>query len=295
MKLQHLSASNPSNNLKFETATMQLPEPAMFVMLGDEEVPCVTDIKTTAVNIGASAVYPGLLLCNLNEIKGGMRVPENLLPASNMLAAGLRFPSAMHAYTCARWIHEDDWHLFAIDGKYGDFHSGMHALEWIMGGHIRTARNRTRWTTDGSRYSRCRIGNIAKIAKKNMEKLSIAYSDRAYDTFSTQEELQVWEDCICEWLSVDRQAAACLVSTGSRHLVELNCLTENAVRQGRATSYLWNASISKADGKLYGCNLMGNVMMRVRERICRSYDSAIEASAACFVWDKPTKKRARES
>lgn len=271
-----------------------------IVTLGDEEVPCVTDITTTFVNIGAAAVGPGALLSHLNKITGGMCIPEALLfdaalPGRNTFAAELRFPSAMHAYTCARWVHEDDWHLFAIDGAYGEFERGMHALEFVMGGDLRTAQNRRRWTADGSRYARCRIGNIAQTAQKNMEKLSIRFSERAYRTFSTEEELQVWEDCIYEWLSVDQQAAACLVSTGGRHLVDLNCLTEHAVRQGRATNFLWNAVISRTDGKLYGCNLMGKVMMCVRDRIFQSAGSALEASAARFVWDKPTKKRVRAS
>jgi hypothetical protein len=295
MNSQHLSEVDTSNILKFETAKMQLPEDMTFVKLGHDEVPCVTDITTTFVHIGTAVTGPGALLCHLNKINGGMRIPESLLSSPGTPASELRFPSAMHAYTCARWIHEDDWHLFSIDGEYGDFERGMLALEFIMGGDMRTARNRQRWAADGSRYSRCKIGNLAQVAKKNLEKLSIAYSDWAYRMVGTEEELQVWEDCICEWMSGDHQVAACLISTHGRHLVELNCLTETAVRQGRAVSYLWNGSISKTDGKLYGCNLMGTVWMRVRERIRRNASSALQAAAASIVWDKPTKKRVRKS
>jgi hypothetical protein len=82
-------------------------------------------------------------------------------------------------------------------------------------------------------------------------------------------ESRLWEEITYERMKADWRAREALLSTGNRVLVELNRFAEHDVKKGNLERVLWGGHVSEQDDRLYGANLMGRVLMRVRDRLMK--------------------------
>lgn len=81
-------------------------------------------------------------------------------------------------------------------------------------------------------------------------------------------------------MRTDERARSVLLSTGDKMLVELNRFAEADIIKGFPEKAVWGGYVSATNKRLYGCNLMGEVLMEVRSVMKK------EAEAGCFdnIW-----------
>lgn len=176
----------------------------------------------------------------------GMKEPYNMLSNFHYCIVegpdGRTYPSIEHAYQ-SNYILEKD--MFASGGILSEYSTGFPLVF-----EEKVDKKLQYWSRKNN------IGILAKMAVSNKKIMSKLKLNRV-STFESSWE--IWRELL---LSKFRQPKfkEILLSTGDAHLIEFNRGAMREEMNGKSPK--WTGMIK--DGRLYGQNLMGQYLMRIR-------------------------------
>ena len=228
------------------------------VVVGDEEVPYVSTPvnKGDVLYVGKFARYP---FCTLCPYWSGM---EFSLPFAG--TEGFLWTSTNAAFQAIWNFDPCEWRHFAAGGMYAKLDENSCNLLNIPLSEIDVKH---RWGRKGD-YSMKWDGYMADLVVKHARNC-LQGADDAAGVKTLKFQARLWEEITYERMNADWRARNALLSTGTRVLVQLNRFAEFDVKRGAVSRVLWGGCVSDQDDRLYGANLMGRVLMRVRDRLMK--------------------------
>lgn len=180
---------------------------------------------------------------------------------------GMRFLSVNSVYECIARVAPEHWAKFTSEEIFSKFAQGARFLSSCPTAVANLVRRYGK-NSDGS--GSAMDGYMARLvvkraaAGKISERLLKLREDRIENTL---DKYAILVNLTAARMRVDKFAQRVLLSTGDALLVELDRFAEANVKKGAAERAIWGAYASQTDGRLYGVNLMGRVLMDVRAMI----------------------------
>jgi predicted NAD-dependent protein-ADP-ribosyltransferase YbiA (DUF1768 family) len=269
-----------------------------FTLLDSATTRCISDTTIEEyINVGQLASWPFTVLSHyatsepfaVNDVPG---------------MSGMRWSSTNAAYECIARVAPEHWCKF--QHRTGCF------SRMIQGAHL------VRSQSAAIDKLVNRYGQNLEVGKYGMDgymsRLAVRQSEEG--TLRTTLKLREKEDCLQRFdqkidvlvmltaarMRADRYARKVLLSTGDKLLVELNRFAEADIKKGFPQKAIWGGYVSATNKRLYGCNLMGQILMKVRsmmrkEEAARSFDDECYTQRRGLLVGKSTqaKKRKREN
>jgi len=188
------------------------------------------------ISFHSNAKKPYYYLSNFTYIKDGIIVDD------------LNFPTTEHAYQAQKYIVKDR-HRFTTTGDLGNIETGF---QLVFGKKFE--QKKKYWMKKNN------FGIVAKTAtnEKIGKKLGLT---RIKDFVST---FEIWNKILIKKFTIPFFRNI-LLSTGDKYLLEFSRSARRETEQGKPPK--WNGIIQ--DGKIFGENLMGIYLMKIRNIVVK--------------------------
>jgi predicted NAD-dependent protein-ADP-ribosyltransferase YbiA (DUF1768 family) len=173
---------------------------------------------------------------------------------------GRLYPTTEHLYQAEYRCEEEDRHRFAEGGDLASMETGM-AL--VVDNKDKVASKIEHWSAKGNRPAM--PGIVAKMAvhPKRAEHLKIKLRKSKDDPRDMDEIKRIFKAALLSKYRRNPLLRCKLVATWGVTLIEFDRMAKHHSEAGRPP--LWTGMVK--DGKLYGQNLMGKMMMEVRDQL----------------------------
>ena len=173
---------------------------------------------------------------------------------------GRLYPTTEHAYQAEYRVDERDRHRFAVGGDLASIETGIPLVADKKG---TVASKVKHWSAKGNRPAM--PGIVAKMAvhPKRAKRLKIRLCKSKDDPRDMVEIKSIFKAVLLSKYRRNPLLRYKLLATGDVPLVEFSRSAKRESDAGRPP--LWTGMVK--DGMLYGQNLMGNMMMGVRDQL----------------------------
>lgn len=170
-----------------------------------------------------------------------------------------KWPSSEHAYQAAYRCEKESWPKFASDGELGSLGRGLP----LVFKKDEVAKKSQHWGAKKNRPAM--VGIVAKMAVKpeRAAKLGLKLRRFSDDERDLGEIKKLFTEILLAKYRANSSARAKLLATGKKQLVEFDRGAKRLADKGRPP--LWTGLVQ--DGEVVGRNLMGELMMEVREML----------------------------
>jgi hypothetical protein len=262
---------------------------AEFTVVGGQQTRCISsDRIEDFIYVGQISGWPYTILSHYATSE-----PFQVDGFDQM--RGMRWLSTSAAFECATRVAPEHWDKFSSRGVFSRFAQGARFLKSCP---IAIANLIRRYGQNSDGSGSGMDGYLASLLVKRADAgrigpllLKLREEDRIENALN---QYVLLVTITAARMRMDKFARKTLLSTGDKLIVELDRFAEANVKKGAAERAIWGAYVSRTDGRLYGCNLMGKILMQVRWMI------KAEADAGRFgdeTWRMcgATKKRKRVS
>ena len=190
----------------------------------------------------------------------GVRELSNFSAAEIVLAEGV-FPSSEHAYQAIQKFEPEEWPKFQVRGEL----STLDGLDRMWPSKPDVAIKKKKHWRRGNM-----IGIVPKMASNPAQAKKLGLRMRKHNPEAEAEHLQEIKPLFMRILRAKYAQnasthAKALLDTGNKHLIEFGKGSKREALAGR--SPLWTGLVDKETGELYGENLMGTLLMAVRDEL----------------------------
>jgi predicted NAD-dependent protein-ADP-ribosyltransferase YbiA (DUF1768 family) len=248
-----------------------------FVLVDGVRTRCVSDSTIEDyINVGQLARWPFSILSHYATSE-----PFKVDGVEGMSA--MKWSSTNAAYECIARLAPEHWHK--LQHRYGCFSRMLQGAHLVSSASKAIDRLVCQYGQNLDLGKHGMDGYMSRLAVKRVEdgrvlKAELKLREKQDRMSGFQEKFDTLVMLTAARMRADERARSVLLSTGDKMLVELNRFAEADVNKGFPERAVWGGYVSATNKRLYGCNLMGEVLMEVRCVMKK------EAEAGCFdnIW-----------
>lgn len=184
---------------------------------------------------------------------------------------GIHWPSSEHAYQAIYRCEPDCWDRFAVGGDLASLHTGLP----LVCKAEEVAKKILHWGPKSTR--KAMVGIVAKMAVKPDRAAMLGLKLRKWsdDERDMKEIRALFNEILLAKYHANPPMAKKLVATGHQLLIEFDRGAARQVANGNPPLWtgLWR------DGEVLGRNLMGELMMQVRDTLKQEQEQAVASAA----------------
>jgi predicted NAD-dependent protein-ADP-ribosyltransferase YbiA (DUF1768 family) len=248
-----------------------------FVLVDGVRTRCVSDATIEQyINVGQLASWPFSLLSHYATSE-----PFKVDGVEGMNA--MKWSSTNSAYECIARVAPEHWCKF--QHRYGCFSRMVQGAHLVSSTKKAIDRLVSQYGQNIDLGKHGMDGYMSRMAVKRVQDGRVLQTElklrEKQDRMSGfQEKFDTLVMLTAARMRTDERARSVLLSTGDKMLVELNRFAEADIIKGFPEKAVWGGYVSATNKRLYGCNLMGEVLMEVRSVMKK------EAEAGCFdnIW-----------
>lgn len=171
--------------------------------------------------------------------------------------------SVSAAYECLSRVSPEEWAKFEVRGFFGRMRNGA---AYVTSSHALAGRLIKKYGEDRDNGKPGMDGYLSRmVLQKNPPLVKLRSKHDRINAL--EDKVKALVTITVARMEMDVHARGVLLSTGDRMLVDLNRFAEADVKKGLPERALWGGYVSTTNGRLYGCNLMGDVLMQARKII----------------------------
>ena len=264
------------------------PIPEFVLVDNNKYKRCVSSAVVVGnyVNVGESARWP------YNMLSRYATAPSFCVSELKEMR-DCRWCSVHAAYECFSRVSVEDWPKFETAGCFSRL---VYGASRIIASKVAAQKLVFRYCEDEMKKKPGMDGYMSKLCLEKSPPV-VRMRKEHEQICDVNEKMHCLVLITAARVRADERARRVLLSTTDKLLVNFNRLAEADVKTGRFDRAVWGGCVSKTNGRLYGCNLMGEVLMRVRDIIIseekKDCDSEVDCSLGIVVRDKKRKRPQR--